>query len=177
VLLAVNHTAFIDGPLVYGLIRRPTAFLIKAEMFHGPVGAVLYRIGQIPIHRGVPEGAPLRIALDVLAAGGVIGVFPEGTRGHGEVHRVERGIAYLALRSGCPVVPVACHGTAALRPAGRRGLCWRPRVRVVFGEPVAIAGGQRATRQAVTTATEQVRQVLAAHVAASRPAAVRLHGG
>lgn len=172
VLLAVNHTALVDGPLVYGVLPRPAVFLIKAEAFRGPVGALLRRIGQIPVRRGTAERAPLAAALDTLAAGGVVGVFPEGTRRGGEVDRVERGVAYLALRSGCPLHPVACHGTARLR--GRAAArSWRPPVRVVIGEQVALPEGARASRRTVAEAADRVRGALATHVAATRPTFVR----
>lgn len=164
VLLAVNHSAFVDGPIIFGVVRRPNVFLIKVEMFRGPVGVLLRHLGQIPVRRGVAERAPLVAALDTLAEGGVVGVFPEGTRGVGDVSRVENGIAFLALRSGCPVVPVACVGTAAAfhrwRP-GRRGP-----VRLVFGEPFVIGREQAGpARRTVAEAAEEIRIVLAKHVA------------
>jgi 1-acyl-sn-glycerol-3-phosphate acyltransferase len=165
VLLAINHSAFVDGPIVFGLVRRPTAFLIKIEMFRGPLGLLLRHIGQIPVRRGIAERAPLVAALDTLAEGGAIGIFPEGTRGVGDVSRVEHGIAFLALRSGCPVVPVACLGTASAFAGG-----WRPgrrrRIRVVFGEPFVIGSGQVGpARRTVAEAAEEIRIVLAKHVA------------
>jgi 1-acyl-sn-glycerol-3-phosphate acyltransferase len=169
-LLAVNHTSIVDGPLLYGVLRRPAVFLIKIEMFRGFVGGVLRRIGQIAVRRGVAERAPLQAALATLAAGGVVGVFPEGSRGTGAVDQVQHGIAYLALRSGCPVVPVACHGTAGL--LHRRG--WfgrRPRVRVAFGDPIRLPDDQRASRRTIAAAAEQIRTALATHVAATRPEA------
>jgi 1-acyl-sn-glycerol-3-phosphate acyltransferase len=168
VLLAVNHTAYLDGPLVYGLLPRPAVFLVKAEAFRGPVGLVLRRTGQIPVRRGLAERAPLVAALGTLADGGVVGVFPEGTRGGGDVERVEHGIAYLALRSGCPVLPVACHGTAELR--GRRAMRpRRPPVLVVVGDPIMLPAGRSVGRRTVAAAAERVRTALAAHVAATRP--------
>jgi 1-acyl-sn-glycerol-3-phosphate acyltransferase len=164
VLIAVNHTALVDGPLVYGILRRPAVFLVKAEVFVGPVGLLLRRIGQVPVRRGTIERAPVQSALGTLAAGGVVGIFPEGTRGAGTVEQVQHGIAYLALRSGCPVVPVACHGTAALL-RGRR----RPHVRVTFGEPLTVSVETGPSRRQVAAAAEEIRAALAGHVAATRP--------
>jgi 1-acyl-sn-glycerol-3-phosphate acyltransferase len=167
VLLAVNHTALVDGPLIYGVLPRPVAFLVKAEVFRGPLGTLLRRTGQIPVRRGTVESAPLRAALGVLAAGGIVGVFPEGTRGEGEVTQVRHGIAYLAVRSGAPVVPVACHGTRA-----RRGWALlrphRPPVLVAFGPPVQVPRGA-ASRRTVAAAAAEIHRALAAHVAATRP--------
>lgn len=166
-LLAVNHVALVDGPLIYGVLPRPVAFLVKEEVFRGPVGALLRHTGQIPVRRGLAERAPLIAALDRLAAGGIVGVFPEGSRGEGTVEQIRHGIAYLAVRSGVPVVPVAVHGTRA-----RRGWeFWRPHrppVRVVFGPPVALPAG-RASRRTVAAAAAEIHRTLAAHVAATRP--------
>jgi 1-acyl-sn-glycerol-3-phosphate acyltransferase len=168
VLLAVNHSAYVDGPLMYGVLRRPAVFMVKAEEFRGPVGAMLRRIGQIPVRRGMVERAPLQRALATLAAGGVVAVFPEGSRGAGTVEAVQHGVAYLALRSGCAVVPVACHGTRAIQQ--RRGLR-RPRVRIAFGLPVELPATRTASRRNVSEAAERIRRAMAEHVVATRPGA------
>src|SRR5262249_12451672 len=121
VLLAVNHASYLDGPLVFGVLPRPGTFFVKAEAFTGIPGWLLPRIGQIPVRRAVPEREPLLTALATLAEGGIVGIFPEGTRGAGgEPQQVRHGIAYLALRAGCPVVPVACLGTERVLARGRR---------------------------------------------------------
>lgn len=160
VLIAANHTHVMDGPLLYGVMPRPAAFFVKAEAFIGPFSPFLRRIGQIPIRRGVPERAPIASALETLSAGGLVGIFPEGTRGAGDVAEVRHGIAYLAVRSGAPVVPVAFVGTGALLP--RRTLR-RPKVRIVIGEPVHIAAGP-ASRSAVSDAAEKIRVAMSALV-------------
>jgi len=165
-LLAVNHSALVDGPLLYGVLRRPAVFLTKIEVFRGIVGSTLRRIGQIPVRRGIAERAPLQAALAILAAGGVVGVFPEGSRGNGSVEQVQHGVAYLALRSGCPVLPVACHGTVRLF---HRRTLRRPPVRVAFGDPIQLPDERRASRRMIATAAEDIRVALAAHVAATRP--------
>jgi 1-acyl-sn-glycerol-3-phosphate acyltransferase len=171
VLLAVNHTALVDGPLLYGLVPRPVAFLVKAEVFRGPLGALLAHTRQIPVRRGTVESAPLRTALGVLRAGGIVGVFPEGTRGDGDVAQVRHGIAYLAVRSGAPLVPVAIHGTRERRGA-RILVPHRPPVSVAFGPPLHLPTGP-ASRRTVTAAASEIHRTLAAHVAATRPAPAR----
>jgi 1-acyl-sn-glycerol-3-phosphate acyltransferase len=167
VLLAANHTALVDGPLLYGVLPRPVAFLVKAEVFRGPLGRLLRNTGQIPVRRGTVESGRLRAALAVLKTGGIVGVFPEGTRGTGDVQQVQHGIAYLAVRSGAPVVPVACHGTLA-----RRGRAivrpHRPPVTVVFGPTLHLPTGA-ASRRTVAAAADEIHRALAAHVAATRP--------
>lgn len=157
VLLAANHTHNVDGPMLFSLVRRPTSFFVKAEAFVGPIRPFLLHIGQIPVRRGTVERAPLALALETLAVGGAVGVFPEGSRGTGEVAKVEHGIAYLAVRSGAPVVPIACAGTNAML---RRRSLRRPRVRVAIGPPVHVEAGA-ASRQAVADAAEMIREALA----------------
>ena len=168
VLLASNHTGLIDGPLVYGLAPRPAHFVVKQEMFHGISGFILTQMGQIPIDRSSADRTAITTALAVLARGGVVGVFPEGSRGLGDVAAVHAGVTFLAMASGAPIVPVACLGT---RPLG--GSVSRPprpgqRLAVVFGDPFTLtppAGMPR--REASRLLTEQVRSTLAHHVRAS----------
>lgn len=161
VLLAANHTHLFDGPVLFAVVRRPAVFFVKAEAFVGPVGGLLRHLGQIPVRRGTVERAPLITALDVLAAGGVVGIFPEGTRGAGTVAQVQHGIAYLAVRSGAPVVPVACVGTPAILA---RRTARRTRVGIVFGPPVHISSTGVASRTAVRSAAEEIRAALSALV-------------
>lgn len=166
VLVGGNHRGFVDGPVVATFLPRPASFLAKSELFVGPLARVLGWLCQIPVHRGKPDREALRRAREVLAGGGVVGVFPEGTRGSGSMEQVQHGIAYLALHApGCPVVPVACLGTDQAIPRGS----WRPRLRsrvdVVFGAPIPIGpAGDPRSRRAVAEAAEQIRLGIAAHV-------------
>ncbi|MCU1666982.1 MAG: 1-acyl-sn-glycerol-3-phosphate acyltransferase [Pseudonocardiales bacterium] len=159
VVLVANHSAFVDGPLLFGLLGRRAVFLTKQEMFAGPIGWWLPRIGQLAVRRGEPDRRPLLVAVDVLRAGGLIGVFPEGTRGSGEVAAAQHGAAWLARTTGAMVAPVVCRGTRRPDGTGRR---WRPRVDVLVGEPLTIpSGGGRA---GLITATETIRAALAGMV-------------
>lgn len=165
VLLAGNHTGLLDGPLVFLLAPRPAVFLTKAELFTGPLARALGWLGQVPVHRGQADRAALKLGLAHLAGGGALGVFPEGSRGAGELEQITHGLAYLALRSGAPVVPIAVLGTAAALPRGRRLPIWRAPVTVVFGPPVelSVEGDPRA-RRTVAVAAEQLRLALLAHL-------------
>ena len=168
VVLASNHTGVLDGPLVFGLAPRPAHFLVKAELFHGPVGWVLDRCGQIPIDRSRADRRALQQALAVLARGGVVGVFPEGSRGLGDVAAVHAGVTWLALTSGAPVVPIACLGTRRPGASIGRPPAPRQRVAVVFGEPVRLAAEPGLPRREVhRQQTEGLRRLLAAHVVES----------
>lgn len=166
VLLAGNHRGILDGPLMVAFVPRPARFVAKSELFRGWVVRPLGWLGQIPIDRGRPDREALRRAIGILHEGHVLGMFPEGTRGAGELTTVQHGIAYVALRvPGVPIVPVACIGTERAMPKGAKLPRFRSRVDIVFGEPftVSVPANPRA-RSAVATAAEEIRLALAAHV-------------
>ncbi|MFW2514190.1 lysophospholipid acyltransferase family protein [Demequina sp. SO4-13] len=135
-IVVANHTGFIDGPVLHGVVPRPSHFLIGSHMFRGVLGPILKAAGQIRV-----EGSgrtALAQGLGVLRAGGVVGMFPEGTRGAGTADAVHGGAAWLALRSGAVIVPTALIGT---RRTGEPVGVWpRPRRRILaaFGAPVTL---------------------------------------
>ncbi len=160
VVLVANHSSMLDGPVIVTVLRdRHPVFLVKEEMFAGPAGAILRRVGQIPLRRGTVDRTPLLTAVNVLRGGGLIGIFPEGTRGSGDVAQAHNGAAWLARTGNAVLLPVACRGT--LRPSGARRR-WRPRVDVLVGEP--LPAPTRPGRAGLADATEQVRAALAALV-------------
>ncbi|MEU0170518.1 lysophospholipid acyltransferase family protein [Streptomyces iakyrus] len=170
VILAVNHSHNIDGPMVMGVAPRPTHFLIKKEAFIGPLDPFLLGIGQVKVDRDTTDRTAITNALGVLAGGGVLGIFPEGTRGEGDFASLRAGLAYFAVRSGAPIVPVAVLGSSgkpgrlikALPPL-------RSRVEVVFGEPFEAGDGSgRRTRKALDEATGRIQKQLAAHLENAR---------
>ncbi|MCG8923196.1 1-acyl-sn-glycerol-3-phosphate acyltransferase [Lentzea sp. CC55] len=156
VVVVANHSSMADGPILFGVLPRRVTFLVKQEMFQGVVGYLLRKIGQIPVKRQEADRTALTSALSVLRAGGVIGVFPEGTRGEGDVANAQNGAAWLAKTSGAAVLPIACRGTYQAKG-------WRPEVDVLIGEPFHLPEGKG--RAALGVATEQVRDRLATLVA------------
>jgi 1-acyl-sn-glycerol-3-phosphate acyltransferase len=169
-ILAVNHSHNIDGPMVMGVSPRPTHFLIKKEAFIGPLDPFLLGIGQVKVDRSGADRTAITQALDVLSAGGVLGIFPEGTRGEGDFAALRAGLAYFAVRSGAPIVPVAVLGSSdrpgrlikALPPL-------RSRVDIVFGDPFEAGDGTgRRTRKALDEATERIQKQLTAHLENAR---------
>jgi 1-acyl-sn-glycerol-3-phosphate acyltransferase len=173
-ILAVNHSHNVDGPMLFGATPRPVHFLVKKEAFTGPLGTFLRGIGQIRVDRDRPDRTAVTAALGVLARGGVLGIFPEGTRGDGDFAELRGGLAYFALRSGAPVVPVAVLGSTrsgrvvtALPPLGAR-------IDVVFGEAFSADDGTgRRTRSALDAATARIQKRLAGHLAEARQATGR----
>lgn len=120
VILAVNHSHNIDGPMVMGTAPRPLHFLIKKEAYVGPLGPFLDGIGQVKVDRGGPDRTAIGRALGVLDNGGALGIFPEGTRGEGDFASLRAGLAYFAVRSGAPIVPVAVLGSGDTPGASSR---------------------------------------------------------
>ena len=172
VLLAGNHSGILDGPLVFFVSPRPAALLTKSEVFVGFWARACGWLGLIPVHRGVADRAALRAGLAHLEAGGALGVFPEGTRGRGGFDTITDGLAYLALRSGAAVVPIAVHGTGSALPKGRALPRFRAPVRVVFGPPLVLrATGDPRARSTVRTAAEQLRVGLVDHLRRTTPEA------
>ncbi|TDD64846.1 1-acyl-sn-glycerol-3-phosphate acyltransferase [Jiangella aurantiaca] len=163
VILAPNHTGFLDAPLLMGTCPRPVHTLAKKELFKGPLGWLLHGVGQIPLDRDDPSRSMVKSGIGVLDDGRILVVFPEGTRGAGDFAELRTGLAWFALRSGAPVVPVVFTGTASRgRTFGSMpGL--RSRVEVVFGRPVTLPTGGGRTRSALDAATEQLREALVAH--------------
>ncbi len=168
VVLAANHIGFLDGALVLAMAPRPSRFLVLAKTFEGFVGWVLHWSGQIPIDQGRGDRRALGEALAVLAEGGVIGIFPEGGRGRGDVASAGKGVAWLALQAGAVVVPTACLGTRRTGDLAASWPRWRSRMVVDFGPPVVLdLPGGLPGRARLDLATEQIRTALVAHVRAA----------
>jgi 1-acyl-sn-glycerol-3-phosphate acyltransferase len=170
VILAVNHSHILDGPMVMGVAPRPTHFLIKKEAFVGPLDPFLQAIGQLKVDRHATDRTAVTRALDVLSSGGVLGIFPEGTRGDGEFASLRAGLAYFAVRSGAPVVPVAVLGSSQARGRLVKALPpLRHRIDVVFGDPFEAGDGSgRRTRTALDEATARIQKQLTAHLENAR---------
>ncbi|WP_183408349.1 lysophospholipid acyltransferase family protein [Nocardioides pocheonensis] len=163
VVIAANHIGFVDGPLMAIVAPRPVHVLAKHEMYHGSLGTFLNASGQIPVERNGPDPAAVKTALRVLRDGGAVGVFPEGTRGTGEVDRVKPGAAYLAMAAGATVVPLVFLGTRL--PGGSTNSVPPARSQFVmtFGEPLRVEHHRWPRRQPETHALSgRIREALLA---------------
>jgi 1-acyl-sn-glycerol-3-phosphate acyltransferase len=152
VVLVANHSSFVEPQLLFGVVRRRAVFLVKAELSRGIAGHAFRWIGQIMVRRGVADREPLMATVSVLRAGGLVGIFPEGTRGAGDVSHAEQGAAWLVRMTGAVVLPVATRGTRE-----RRG--FRPKLDILVGEPFGLS--VQPGRAGLTAATEEIRKHLA----------------
>ncbi len=156
VVLVANHSTLIEPPVIFGMLPRRSVFLVKSELATGAMGWGLKRIGQLMVRRGEADRAALLGAVQVLRAGGVLGVFPEGTRGSGDVARAEQGAAWLVRTTGAVVLPVATRGTLRPSRSWRRP---RPKLDVLVGEPFHLTVPRG--RSGLGEATEEIRRRLA----------------
>jgi 1-acyl-sn-glycerol-3-phosphate acyltransferase len=138
VILTPNHESMLD-PWLLGLVTpRPIRFMAKAELWRYPgVRWVMDKFGVFPVERGSGDQQAVGRAAELLEAGELLGIFPQGTCLPFRGRRWYRGAAKLALATGATVVPVCIVGSErALRP-GKFKVGF-PRVRMLIGEPIAV---------------------------------------
>jgi 1-acyl-sn-glycerol-3-phosphate acyltransferase len=162
VLVVSNHLGDADFALGVAFAPRPLDFLAKSEAYDIPVlGALLRAYGVIWIHRGQPDRRALRAGLQALASGRALAIAPEGRESvSGALEEGTQGAAYLALKSGAPVLPVTFTGSenAALRNHLRR--LQRAPITITIGPPFRLEpGADRKT--AVERGTQTIMRRLA----------------
>ncbi|HSS08636.1 MAG TPA: lysophospholipid acyltransferase family protein [Acidimicrobiales bacterium] len=122
-IIASNHVSFCDSIFLPLVLRRRITFVAKAEYFEDRKTAWFFRaVGQIPIKRGGGSASKraLASACEVLKAGGVFGIYPEGTRSpDGKLYKGHTGVARLAMETGAPVICVGMIGTREAQPIGK----------------------------------------------------------
>ncbi len=136
-ILASNHTSFIDPPLVGAALHRPMNYLARENLFRYPViGWILHSWNAVPVDRDGGGARGLRSILDRLLQGGIIILFPEGTRSrNGKIQPARSGIGLTVIKSLAPVIPVRVFGT--FEAYGRHITLPRPfPIAVRFGVPI-----------------------------------------
>jgi 1-acyl-sn-glycerol-3-phosphate acyltransferase len=145
VIMVANHIAFMDIPNIGLRVKRHEHHMGKSELFAVPVlGTIMRWLDAFPVRRGESDRESLRTADELLSAGQVLVVFPEGHRsGTGKMAAGLPGVALIAMRSGAPIVPVGISGTEHIFK-GRYGP-WAPRVVLTYGAPFTLtfSGGRK----------------------------------
>ena len=132
VIIAANHVSIWDPIVIGAALERPINFMAKAELFRNSLFSFIFRnLNAFPVKRGSADRTALRNSLELLQNGQVLGIFPEGTRNTDGMAKVQNGVAMIALKSGAPIVPVACIGTQYNIPFG----WFRPFI-VRIGRPI-----------------------------------------
>jgi 1-acyl-sn-glycerol-3-phosphate acyltransferase len=167
-ILVANHVSFLDNLIIPLLNRRPVTFLAKAEYFDDRRVAWFFRLGgQIPIKRegGSAADRALASAREVLEGGGLLGIYPEGTRSpDGRLYKGRTGVARMALSCNVPVIPIGLQGTAEAQPIGSR----LPRpfrtITVTIGEPMHwnVDPGAATDRETLRRVTDEIVDAIGA---------------
>jgi 1-acyl-sn-glycerol-3-phosphate acyltransferase len=168
-IMVSNHTSNLDPPFIGGAIGlhtgHPIHFMAKEEINGWPlIGWLARSSGVFFVRRGAGDRAAQRIALEHLAAGRPIGVFPEGTRSRNGVLREPKvGVSLLAMRSGAPIVPVGISGSGKIFP-GRSRWPHRTAVDIRIGKAFQLPHqpGGRLDRLALSDGTERIMREIAA---------------
>lgn len=149
IIVVSNHSSYWDPVAVGCALRRPIHYMAKAELFKNPLFAMLIRaLKAFPVERGKSDRNAIRYAVNLLLAGEVVGIFPEGTRSKtGELQRAQLGAAMLAFKAGVPIVPVAISGSKGITK----------QLKVAIGRPLPLpAVDTRPTREQLVNYSEQV---------------------
>lgn len=151
ILLCSNHIDNLDPPIVGICAPRPVNFMAKEELFRVPIlKGILPKVHAFPVKRGLSDRQALKIALNTLKEGQVVGLFPEGTRNKtGKLGKGFSGAGFFALRGNANVMPCAIIGP------------YKPfrKLKVVFGEPIDIEPYRERKAKA-----EEVTEVIMSHI-------------
>lgn len=164
-IVCPNHLSFFDSVFMMMTLDRPVYFIGKADYLDSWRTRRLFpALGMIPIDRdsGIRAMAALDAGADLLRAGALLCVFPEGSRSRdGLLHRGYTGAARLSLAVGCPIVPVGITGTDRIQPPGARlPRPWRP-CTIAIGEPLEPADARTARKTAARATTDQLMRSIA----------------
>jgi 1-acyl-sn-glycerol-3-phosphate acyltransferase len=163
-IVAVNHLSYFDGPLVFAMLPIRVRPLVADRYRRHPFGLLLALTGAIFVHRGQPDRAAMRAILEVLEDGGCVAVAIEGTRSRdGRLQEGKNGVAYVAAKTGAPLIPAAVWGTERIGACLRR--LKRADVHLRLGPPLALATGELD----VSTLDEATRRIMES-IAAMLPA-------
>jgi 1-acyl-sn-glycerol-3-phosphate acyltransferase len=159
-VLAPSHRSFLDTHFMACATRRRIRFMGKAELWkYGWSARLLSALGGFPVNRGIPDRTSLHAALDALAGGEPVVVFPEGTRRKGPfIEDLHDGAAYLAARAGVPVVPVGIGGSEEILAKGRK-VPKLKKVVLVVGDPLEPPRREGPVRRSdVAALTDRLRK-------------------
>lgn len=159
-LVIINHLSALDLPLMMVALPMEASVMAASKYQEGIFGFILRRFDAIFVRRGTPDRRALRAGLEVLNAGGVLGISPEGTRSRtGRLLRGKPGVAFLALRADAPILPAGVTGTDRFLDEWRR--LRRPKLRVVFGPPFRLEAPEAGRPDLQALTDEMMRHIAA----------------
>ncbi|NGZ11309.1 MAG: 1-acyl-sn-glycerol-3-phosphate acyltransferase [Nitrospira sp. LK70] len=165
-LIAANHASYFDIPLLGCGMRRRAWYLGRNDLFPIPVlNGILRALGWIPVRLGRLDREAFGKAINLIRAGNVVVIFPEGGRSRdGHLRPPKAGIGVIVSQTGCPVVPAYLRGTFDVLPTGAR---W-PRLRQVtvrFGAPIQFETGKQNEKAETRQFYQHVSRTVIEHIA------------
>ena len=161
-LIVINHLGDADAVLIGASIPTTIDGMGKIELNDDPRAGPIFRAyGVIWVHRGRPDRRALRAALDGLEQGRMVGLAPEGRQSlSGGLEEGSEGAAFLAMKSGATIVPIAMTGTENGNIDSHLKRWKRAPVTLSVGKPFFLR--EQADRQAMLReGTRQIMQSLA----------------
>jgi 1-acyl-sn-glycerol-3-phosphate acyltransferase len=160
-VVAPVHRSNLDTPILAFVTRRRLRFMGKDSLWKSKLAWYLTALGGFPVVRGTADREALRACEAILRRGEPLVMFPEGTRRSGEaLAELFDGPAFLAARTGAPIVPIGIGGSEGVMPKGSKLI--RPKkVTIVIGAPIVPPAPEgRVPRRVVRELTEQLGTAL-----------------
>jgi 1-acyl-sn-glycerol-3-phosphate acyltransferase len=163
-VLAPVHRSNVDFALTALVTTRPMRYMGKDSIWKSKLlGRFVTMLGAFPVHRGTADRDALKACTDIVNGGSPLVMFPEGTRQQGPiVQELFDGTAYVAAKTGVPIVPMGIGGSEAMMPKGAK-LLKRSKLVLVIGDPIAAppkTDSGRMPRSAVAALTKELDRVL-----------------
>jgi 1-acyl-sn-glycerol-3-phosphate acyltransferase len=164
-ILVANHVNLLEIPLVYTrLLPRPIKGLVAAKRWQSPVTRWLLEVtgAAVALRQRQADVSALRQGLELLEAGNIVVIAPEGTRSkHGRLQKAHPGVVLLALRSGAPLLPLVFFGSENYRSNALR--LRRTDFNIVVGQPFYLDAGEvKVNRQVRRQMVDEIMYQLAA---------------
>ena len=162
-ILAPTHRSILDTPISSGLTRRRMRFMGADKWWSNKwFGRLLSLLGGFPVSRGTADREALKRCIELLQGGEPLVVFPEGERKSGPmIQPLFEGPAYLASKTGAPIIPVGIGGSERVMPKGAKFI-YPKKLHVVIGKPIPAPVGEnpKVQRDATRECTQQLHAEL-----------------
>jgi 1-acyl-sn-glycerol-3-phosphate acyltransferase len=154
-IIACNHVSYLDPPGMGCFAGRRISYMAKKELFNIPIlGPAIAAVGAYPVDRKGSARSAIKNSLEVLKAGGAVGIFPEGTRNASGENEPQAGVALLASLSKAPVVPACIVGSDRASKLGK--------IKVAFGPPLRLPLDRKATHDDLSKFTGEIMSAIRA---------------
>lgn len=156
-IIAPNHTSYLDPPLISASWPEETHYLARSTLFDSSIlNFLLTRLHTHPVHGSAQDIASFKILCQLLNEGKKVVIFPEGKRSEdGQLLPVKTGVAMLALRTQCPIIPTYIHGTYDAWPRHQRWPKPWGKVACVFGKPITMEAYEHLDKKRAQEAVTQ----------------------